>query len=329
MGGNCLKNCTTRRYMAEEYHTLEKEVTGKLMAVLPHSFVVPIKAYNSKESFGDMDLLISSDRLPQTFVQVIHDVFSPKELIKNGNVISFEYKEFQIDAIITPCKEMRSSIFYFAYNDLGNLVGRVAHSMGLKLGHDGLSYNWRVDTYQFKNIVLATDWKVILPLLGYEWERYVAEFETKEDIFKFVVSSPYFNKDIFYLHNRNHTSRVRDAKRPTYMEFLKWLETYEETGIQKVNKNMTKENYLHQVLFTEIPGFEELWITVQEEWEDQKEYKRKFNGHLVREWTGLDGNELGKFMREYLEYHGKSMKEFVLEEDEDIIKQDVLEFFLK
>lgn len=301
MGGNALKNCSTRRYRREEYFDLCNEVVFKTSYWLPCSFPHVIEAYHNKESFGDMDVIILSDMLPYNYLEIIKEVFEPAELVKNGNCVSFEYKNFQIDFIITPEEEYSTSVRYFSYNDLGNLLGRVAHSMGLKLGHDGLSYNWRVDTYQFRNIVLLKDWKDILPVLGYDYNDYKHGFATLEEIFKFVVKSPYFNKDIYLLRNRNHTSRVRDAKRKTYMDFLDWIETYQETEEQKAyaatRHSISGKDVWLPYLFSKIEGFEAVYSAVNVEWKQAILIKNKFNGDIVKEQLGLEGKELGKFMR--------------------------------
>lgn len=301
MGGNALKNCTTRRYQAEEYFVLEDEVRKKFQDHF-RTNAYPILAYRNKESFGDMDILVQAEHLPPRWVESVVALFDSKEHHKNGNVLSFEYKEFQIDLIVTPEEELVSSAQYFAYNDLGNLIGRVAHSMGLKLGHDGLTYKFmRAERYVFKEIKLLDDWEDILPVLGYSWERYSQGFDTLEDIFKFVVSSPFFNKSIYALENLNHASRVRNQKRKMYMEFLKWIESYEETSDQqsiaflnicKATKHYAYQNYL----FDKIPSFKEQYEATQKEFLLAQEYKKRFNGELVSQWTGLEKQELGKFM---------------------------------
>lgn len=302
MGGNALKNCTTRRYSRDEYFDLEAQVLSKLKIIFPESQPHAIKAYKSKESFGDMDVLIDSELLPSDWVDSVCYSFYPKEHVKNGNVLSFEYKEFQTDLIVTDPSEMQSSMNYFAYNDLGNLLGRIAHSMGLKLGHNGLSYNWRIDTYQFRNVVLLTDFRDILPVLGYSYERYAQGFDKIEDIFDFVVSSRFFNKDIYLLHNRNNTSRTRDRKRKTYMEFLDWLEGYKENYEQiQITAMRKQEEYDKSLwlpyLFEAIQGFKETYKEVQAEWDLEVLFKTRYNGDLVKQYTGLDGKELGSFMK--------------------------------
>lgn len=302
MGGNALKNCTTRRFQAEEYYTLEHEVLEMLSDVFIISRIKPILAYRYKESMGDMDVLVESDCIPNNWMDLLKKKFQPKETLKNGNVFSFEYKECQIDLVLTKKEEFESSYQYFNYNDLGNLCGRVAHSMGLKLGHDGLTYKFfgANERHLFKELKLLDDWKDILPVLGYSYERYEQGFYTLENIFEFVVSSPFFNKSIYALENRNHAARIRDKKRKTYMEFLTWLEGYEETGEQKfvggaVKFEHNKSDWL-QYLFGVIPSFKEQYDATVKECAQAQEYKKRFNGDLVSAWTGLEKQELGRFM---------------------------------
>ncbi|WP_457824345.1 hypothetical protein, partial [Staphylococcus aureus] len=65
----------------------------------------------------------------------------------------------------------------------------------------------------------------------YELLRANGGFRNLLDIFQFVVSSPYANLDIYLLENRNHKSRIRDSKRPTYNAFLDWLEQQTDATI--------------------------------------------------------------------------------------------------
>lgn len=292
------------------------QVSRLLTSALPYGtrFEV-IKAYNNKTSFGDLDIVVESTHLRSEYVEMLRNLFQTKELVKNGNCVSLEFKQLQIDFIITPASEYETSLNYFSYNDLGNLLGRVSYSMGMKLGHDGLSYNFRDGTYQFRNVILLTDWKDILPVLGYSYERYAAGFDTLEDIFEFVVSSDLFNKGIYALENRNHAARVRDTKRDSYMKFLKWLEGYKETPEQ----GLAQDWRLHDkklwlpYLFEKITGFEATYNSVRKEWDEAIKFKSLYNGDLVSSWTGLSGKELGVFM--------KRMKE---EYTEERLKKDVL-----
>jgi hypothetical protein len=338
MGGNALKNCKTRRYNAAEYYQLRDAVLCDLDAIFLDSMCDDIPAYRSKESFGDMDILLESDTLPHNWQERVICCFQPKEYVKNGNCFSFEYEEFQIDLIVTPSGEYETSYNYFAWNDLGNLLGRIAHKMGLKLGHDGLAYNWRIDeTQHFRTVVIEKDWCKILPVLGYDYERYKQGFDTLEDIFKFVVSSEFFHKDIYLLHNRNHAARIRDRKRKTYTEFLKWIEGYEETLEQQFHATWAKyhreesgnKKFWLPYLFKQIPHFESIYNEVQKEWDEAVEFKRRFNGDLVKEWLGLEGKELGNFMRYMRENGGSNFKTDILKMNPRLVERYVCYFYDK
>jgi hypothetical protein len=292
MGGLALAHCT-RRFEAGEYYEVADQALQILERLYPCAKVRVIKAYRDKPSFGDLDILIESEYLQPFWIDRVSEAFNSKDSTKNGNVLSIEFREMQVDIIATKSDEFESSYQYFNYNDLGNLVGRVAHSMGLKLGHDGLTYKFMgAERYVFKEIKLLDDWEDVLPVLGYDWNRYKQGFDTLEDLFEFVVSSPFFNKAIYALENRNHAARTRDSKRKTYMEFLTWLEDYEETDIQLGAKYADRLDYIGN----KVPSFWEQYDATVAEFEQAQEYKKRFNGELVSQWTGLEKQELGKFM---------------------------------
>lgn len=298
MGGQALKNCKTRRYDPQEYDDLSFEVAKRLIDAGITCTRIP--SYFSKESHGDLDMLVKSETLPPNWTHKIVDLFAPEEYVKNGNVLSFEFKEFQVDLIATPEENWLSSFQYFAFNDLGNLLGRLSRSIGVKLGHDGLTYYFYADKTQvFKEITLLKDWKDILPVLGLSYERWSEGFETLDDIFDFVLQSPFFHKDIFALENRNHAARTRDKKRKTYTDFLKYIENWEHTPAQVFEREVSGSDntFYLPYLFEKIPSFKEQWYATHEELQKEKVFKERFNGNLVREWTELDGKELGNFMQ--------------------------------
>jgi hypothetical protein len=304
MGGNALKNTFTRRYEREEYYKLINMVIDTFMENIPCS-CWPIAAYNNKQSFGDADLLCSIESGWQDSIpDFVKNHFGSKELVKNGNVYSFDVEELQVDLILTPKEYMQTSYTYFAYNDLGNLMGRVAHKMGFKYGHKGLSVIVKDGDYVIGEHVVSKDSEKIFEFLGYSWERFCEGFDELEDIFKFAASSPYFNKDIYLLDNRNHKGRIRDAKRPTYTAFLKWLEEQPVGSLPEYAWNDLKELGGRELLpealeraETFFPGTKEAVEALYKQREKVKASHAKWNGNIVRARTGLEGKELGELMK--------------------------------
>jgi hypothetical protein len=270
-----------------------------------------------------MDILVSSEALPSDYKNTINKLFSPAETVSNGNCFSFEYKQLQIDLIVTKPEHFQSSCNYFAYNELGNLLGRIAHSIGFKLGHDGLTYNFREggasSSHLFANILVTRNWPDILNLLGLSPKTYYDGFDTLEDIYDFVISSPYFCKEIFALENRNHTARVRDEKRSTYTGFLEYIK----------EKEYDKQAAFSMVqVYDLFPEFHERLFEVGEEYAASKEFKKRYNGELVSEITGLHGKELGLFMKYVKDYFAGSLQSVVNTLNPVVIERFVAHMYL-
>jgi hypothetical protein len=306
VGGNALKNTTTRRYDRDEYFELEFEVVAKLKAVFPRSRVEAVKAYRTKPSFGDMDVLVEvvdGDPLSGTNrYEVLEKTFTPNQMVKNGSVVSFDHKQFQVDVLFTPSDEFQTSVDYFAWNDLGNFVGRLSHKLGFKFGHDGLKFVMRDGTYQFKELVVSRDTRRTFEFLDLSYDRFQQGFDTMLDVFKFASSSSFFNKNMFAEENRNHRSNVRDKKRKSYHDFVVWmnetpgLPEYPWEDMKEQGGPKYKEQYMQRA-FEFFPEFEVTYKEALVEYERVKEMRAKFNGDLVTEWTGFTEKKLGLLMQ--------------------------------
>jgi len=328
MGGNALKHLGTTRKSSDEYFSIAADVKSKLRQAFSGVTVMLIDSYSEKESFGDIDILISKDPLPANWLDVIKAEFKPQEIIDNL-VVSFDYKGIQVDLIPTPMHEMNIAFTYYSFNDLGNLIGRIAHKMGLKYGHNGLWKVLREDTRVIANILVSDEPKEIFKFLGYNYERFNEGFDTLEDIFVFAASTPYFHRDIFQLDNMNHVSRVRDAKRPTYTAFLKWIEDkpeldkytwypYSDQMLESSEKEAVKYEWLQKGLST-FPDFKTKYnIAIREDALNLK-FKKKWNGKLIGEVTGYTGKKLG-FLVKWLTDPSPSFRDKILEMTEVEIK---------
>lgn len=314
MGGNIKFTCETRRYDKEDYNTLEHEVINMLYASVfdeegfggfRKNCVQAIKAYRTKDSFGDMDLVLNSKYLEPNWTECAIEAFklSAGDCSKNGNVFSIAYKNFQIDLIVMSDENFKSALEYYAYNDLGNLVGRLAKRIGVKYGHEGSVIVVKDNDQVLGEIKLSSNTADIYALLGLDYSTYQNGFETIEDIFKFVTTSKYFHPDIYLLENRNAISRERDRKRKTYREFLEYCEkqTFEDT-YDYAEKSERGGYGVRQPFFTNLivpayPHVLEEYNTIIARHTKLKLFKEKFNGGIVSTVTGLQSVELGNFMK--------------------------------
>ena len=114
-----------------------------------------------------------------------------------------------------------------------------------------------------------------------------------------VTSSPYFNRDIYLLENRNAKSRMRDSKRVMYREFLTWCENRDDLPEFSIED---KEEYRKEQLsnaLSRFPEFKRRYDDVIIRLEHSKKLRSKFNGDIVRKITGFYGASLGIFIKEF------------------------------
>lgn len=288
------------------------QLAGSVFAVLKDAFpdlrAQAIPWYAEKPDHGDLDILVAAG--PGYDVGALARALGAVEVVHNGTVssIGLQVPEgvFQVDLVSVEPRSYDFSMSYFAYNDMGNLLGRVAHKMGFKLGHLGLSYVLRdpdKDTLVIDEIMITRSWSEALRLLGYNPAFYQTAmarggFRDLESIFRYVTSSPYVNRDIYLLENRNQKARARDSKRKTYSEFLAWIEQAEEIpAFDWSNKELVRRTALSQARAC-FPDFAEAMDAASARALQHAAARRRFNGAVVAKITGLTGVELGAVMKE-------------------------------
>lgn len=338
MGGNALKtiDIESKRLNKEEFNNITKKTVRVLNNIAselnikinsPHE----VLAYKSKETFGDLDLLIDKELLNYvTYEDILNRLgkefnfkgllpFKPKE--EKDMVFSFGLPSdeknvfFQVDLISSEKEYFDFHSKYLNWNDLGNLIGVVASSNGfLKYGHDGLKFQFRDGTNLFKEHVLTTDWDKALLFFGYDKETYYKGFDKIEDIYRYASSSRFFDKELYAFENRNHTQRTRDKKRPTYNGFLNWIENRNFSS-KNLNANEWKER-----VYKIFPEFKEVEASIWNEYNTRKEIKKYFNGsELIKYKPELEKEAISIYLKE-LKNLVNDFEDFVLFNKENTIK---------
>lgn len=319
MGGNALSSSGATRcsravalQMLEDFLSRFAKIT---LSIGSYARVEPIAAYRHKPNFGDLDVLVDSQvfkSMPHHSVVEALSISYGKPLpwVKNGPVLSVglplpaDGQCLQVDLIGTPAVEFDFALGYFSWNDMGNLVGRVAHKMGLKFGHDGLWLPMRDGTNLHDELLITRDFKHALCFLGFDAARWQQGFDSLEDIYQFVAGGERFNPDLYPLENRNHTARVRDKKRPVYMGFLRWIE--EQPTLNSYPWQQDKSAYMPEVM-SAFPALQAEYDRSLAKLVHSKAIKACFNGEVVTEITGLAGKALGQFMAHFKRAQGHKM----------------------
>lgn len=326
MGGNALKNTYTRRYNKDEYFKLFEKI--RLMYTdRPNSFKL-LKSYNNKQTFGDMDIIINSNFVEKNLKRIEY-IFKPNQIYNNGNVVSFDFEELQIDFIFINDRYYHTAKTYYDYNDLGNLMGRIARKLKVSYGHKGLFHKiYSEDGAKIlREVDIVEDCGVydtrkVFNFLGFDYDIYLNGFNEIEDIFKFVVNSKFFNKDIFSYENLDHANRVRNKKRKTYQDFIEYIEKINISGYEFPED---ADFYLKRIdeYFPTCRIYEEVKIAKERE-EKLKIIKEKFNGNIVSELTGLKDKNLGSFIYEFKKQY-EDFDEFILNNEKEIIECEIFE----
>jgi hypothetical protein len=324
MGGNALK-IETRRINQDEYFIIERTVLEKLGPYLPR--LATLQAYANKPDFGDLDIVVAKPMPDHTaLVEIFGRELNSREAIFNSDNVSFEYQNFQVDLIFVEPEEFEIAQVYFAFNDLGNLIGRVAHKFGLKYGFQGLVSPIKDDNgSHVADLLLSREPQAIFEFLGFDYSRYLQGFAELEDIFKFVIDSKYFDYHLFDLENLNNINRTRNRKRKTYNLFLAYLKDH----------NITKEFTFNPDKATYVPwiaqsfpaaNFYAQLESVQQELEQRRQLAAKFNGRIVMElFPNLSGKQLGDFIANFKKQYA-DFNLFVQEASEAQIMAELLDF---
>jgi len=302
MGGNALKNVITIRKNLKDYVILKNNILSILDKYVICKSTIEIP---EKLDFGDLDIIYIQDK-NINMKELIIKLFSPKEIVMNGDVISFDYENFQIDLI--KCENKESLImydFYLSYGDLGSIIGRIANYYGLKFGHAGLWMNLLENTIDNKSDVnfqttitridLTNNPNEICEFMDLDYNLWKIGFSNKKGIMDFIIKSKYFLPEIF--NNLNYDHRDRAKLRPFYKEFLEYIKI-DFNSIQKASltKSEIGINYQKEAIicFNKEKELEEIVNKIK----INKIRKEKFNGkHLIE--LGINPKNINKIIQEF------------------------------
>jgi len=215
MGGK-LFDC--KRVSSSEYEEISYDILSKFSSNRILAEIAP--SLKKKESHGDIDIIVSGDALNN---ERIKEIFGAVDIHRNSNVISILFFGVQVDLNFHAPENFRTAVNYNSHGDLSNILGRIFHSIGYSLGHEGLSYYVRFsDEDVLGKILVSKDQDKILSFIGLDFETWAAGFDTQEDVYEWVSQSKYFNWEKFKFEELNHINRIRNKKRPMYADFVTW-----------------------------------------------------------------------------------------------------------
>ena len=222
MGGKLLKNwgLPERRLDNAKYEKIKSDLLHTLATdakfnerVQLHATVAP--SIRNKADHGDLDIIVGvyggveMTWKGKDFLSYIEELTTYKPHV-NSNVISFPIQGFQVDVTFVPYEEFAMSVAYTSWGDMGNLMGRIYHKMGLHYGHAGLQFwirqgmfdaniAWSDNDHIYEKAVLSRNAKEIFTIGGFDYNRWLQGFDSEQDVFDFITSSKYFDPALFYV----------------------------------------------------------------------------------------------------------------------------------
>jgi len=330
MGGKALNKygVFTERKNTAEFKKIALELKTQVSDDLGVDIAV-VKCYHTKESHGDLDLLIKiNPKYMGDFRKYIENAFRPQAIHNNGGVFSFDYKNFQVDFI--PIKEDKWEIaqIYYSYDPLGNIMGKTFHKFGLSYGWDGLHYKYRnFRGTNSENILITTNPRMIFEFGGYDYDRYLKGFDTLEEIFEFAINSYNFDSEMFKIENLKSIDKKRNRKRGSYHLFLKYLED-NNIHVKKDFEKDKNEYILPIDFFFPDAHLKERLKELNEKDKEDKLLSQKFNGDMVITWLpNLMGKELGAAITKFRNELGGEYRDFILNSDYNTIYNRFMEIY--
>lgn len=299
MGGNLFR---LGRKPRAEYLEIEAEVRRCLDGLVGDGYRIP-RYYASKADFGDLDVVLSRAAVDavggvEVFRAAIAAALDIRQSKNAGHVYSTVVRELQVDFFLREPELLEPTYDYLSFNDLGNLIGKIYRRLGLKYGEQGLCYVFRRERQEsyVRDLPVSRDWPRILSFIGLDVPAWKAGFDTLEQMFAWVVASPYFSVAPYRETSRSTERRAKG--RPTMARFLAWIEA---EGVDKHYTYLDDRTAYIPMIAEAFPEAElEQAIAREHEREAEDERLReKFNGDLVRTWTGLEGKDLRMFLRRF------------------------------
>lgn len=316
MGGNAL-SFKTDRLNLKSYLNIKNKISNILFLNNINNWSY-IPFCKNKNLFGDLDILLFDENLNK---DKIKQLFNTNEIIKNDNIYSFDYDNFQIDLIQTDKTHFEFTKQILSYNGANDLVGRLVKNYlpNLKLKPNGLYFRYEYQTYN-KDFLISLDYFKILEFLGLSVDKWKIGFESFKDIYEWIYSSLYFSTDLFDFNNLTNEKRKRYLK----LKITKNINEYynkkdiiifdNKLDFDSLVNNL--QNYFNIELNNNINLF-------KNDIDKKMIIKSKLNGHKILEWfPNFDNKKLSKL---FYEFKNNYTEDWIYQNEEEIIKEKIYE----
>lgn len=302
MGGHALKKLgiTTKRIPPFQYRELEAEAKAIITQYFDH--VDTPRQLDTKADFGDVDFVVCSPKRGVSFEDLrtfLSRDFQTKGFVTNGNVTSFEFKDFQCDLIIFPSRaQQQAAVAFFSWADLGMMLGVIARTLGLSFGMTGLDLRIvlpekLVKSSSVTKLQLTGSLEEAFAFLGYDVNKWKQGFRDEQDIIQYVLHGEHVGADVLKILNRNVGKR--STNRPMFKSFLEHA-ALRQASLEDLPEEEEDKRILHRERALEHFGMRANYL--QEVLSEllQPKYRGMLQMEAFRQETGLQSKDLGAFI---------------------------------
>lgn len=282
MGGNAFDG--NRRVLTQERNELVQEVKK----ILHNWQVDDIVSYREKKDHGDIDFIVE----PELTEEILGIYFPNCPILSNSYLTSIQYKGVQLDFSRIPNEGRSQALSYFAYNDLGNLIGRVTKNYGFKFGFRGVYYVLRREGETTRDIPVNITFTQALTLFGFNAREWRNGFDNLDQMFQWLAEGLFTDPKMFAYEALDSENRRRNKKRKVYQACLEWFEKTPPLGHAVVT-----EKYFFDQIGIYDPSFEKKIAREIELSTYRRKAKENFPSARVSEMLGVTQKDLGEAMK--------------------------------
>ena len=279
MGGKALNSIGIRARRIEsreEFDLLSREACEYLQQFYRLVRVCPEVSW--KTSFGDIDVLVADIEKP----------FTPEHSVKNGYILSFEFKGVQVDVISVPVSALDLA-YTLSFGDLNAIISYIFKRLNIVVTFRGA--HLRV---QHSQVLLTYDADAIFRFIGICDMDALLNVTCHQELFEQVIT-PTVMRILALPYNYVH-KRPRRPDRLMFTEFKAFTKTFvnvsTESGIVDEEFSVKK--------IVDYFGADANYQIALKKYAFDEAFRQKFNGTLVARLTGLQGVQLGDFIKAFL-----------------------------
>ncbi|THH05502.1 hypothetical protein EW145_g4748 [Phellinidium pouzarii] len=202
----------------------------------------------------------------------------------------------QVDLHVCKDKdEWQRTLFFNSYGDMGMILSLFTRAHGLTLGTKGLRTHYiKQDETHISSFFLSDDLEKILRFLGLSMETWARGFATRADVFAWLKSSRFFAPRRLVGADPTQEKKAVRQHREMYQAFLEFSNALaaeqpnsnsgpDSESAEEIIKEATRQEAL--IYFGKKESYNAL---VAKNLQDYN-FRQKFNGKKMMEWTGLQG----------------------------------------